>query len=127
MQNDVQIDEIQTLERLVRSARAKLIEILRCSVHLRREEHDRPSRELVRDDDLGVGSLLVLAGVLLGSGDVDEGRGKTLEDVRVVGVLVGGDLNGGSGDVLGRGSRELNGIDCNEEGGLSLDSEKRDM
>jgi hypothetical protein len=43
-----------------------------------RKEHDGARRELVGDDDLGVGTLSVLADVLLGQRDVDERRGQTL-------------------------------------------------
>lgn len=111
MQKNVEVDQVEILEGLIGSRGAKRVQVGLDVHHLRGEEHDRARRELVRDDDLGVGTLGVLSDVLLWKRDIDEQRGETLEDLRVLGVVVGCDLDGSTGDVLGLLSRELDGVD----------------
>jgi len=113
-QHHVQIHQIQTLERLVRSAQANLIQIRGQPSHAGREHHDRTRREDVWDDDLGEGSLVVFSYVLGGERDVDEGGGESFESGGGFGFGVGVDFEGGSEDVFGLGSGELDGVDWNE-------------
>lgn len=111
MQKNVEVDQVKVLEGLVGSRGAQRVEIGLDVHHLRGEKHDGSRRELVRDDDLGIGTLGVLSDVLLGKRDINEQRGETLEDLGVLGVVVGRDLDGSTGDVLGLLSRELDGVD----------------
>jgi len=125
-QHHVQIHQIQTLERLVRPAQTDLVQIRAQPSHARRENHDRPRREDVGNNDLGEGTLFVFSDVLSGERDVDEGGRETFEGGGGFRFVVGVDFEGGSHDVLGLGSGELDGVDWRERGeGGGLGRKKR--
>jgi hypothetical protein len=89
-------------------------------LHLGVEQHDGTGFELVGDNDLGVGSIIIGTGSNFAGRELDKLRGDALERLVALSKLVRVSLQGGSADELDVLSTELEWGDYGMEGHCEL-------